>query len=215
MSQKEPFSDEDVEAIFNATQFVTDRGKIGQQNARELLVFCYVLRYSGLRKSDAVGLETSSLVRRPGDRDNFSLHVYMRKTKKWVFVPIPSGDILGKPDVAAALHSLPLKQGRYFFGGGKSTLRCNIATWDARLSHLFALVEKHGVKLSVHPHAHRFRHTFAARLLEKGMDVRDVAEFLGDTVAVVLKHLRQIHIKTTGDGGRKVEACDGRWVHAR
>ena len=49
---KEPFSDEDVDAIFEATRFVTDRGKTGQFNSKELLVFCYVLqicRLSDLR----------------------------------------------------------------------------------------------------------------------------------------------------------------------
>jgi hypothetical protein len=34
---KEPFSDEDVEAIFEATQLVTDRGKTGRFNSKELL----------------------------------------------------------------------------------------------------------------------------------------------------------------------------------
>jgi integrase len=183
---KEPFTDEDVEAIFAATSKITDgHRRTGQQNARELLVFVYVLRYSGLRISDVVTLEAAALVPRPGDPGNYSLHVYMKKTKKWVFIPIPSGDLPGYPDVAKALRSLPIKQGKYFFLGGKGTLKANKTSWQTRLKTLFAAVDQ---PLSVHPHPHRFRHTFAARLLEMGMDVRDVAELLGDSLAVVLKH---------------------------
>jgi integrase len=115
----------------------------------------------------------------------------MKKTRKWVFIPIPSGaeDVPGQPDVAAALQSLPLKQGKYFFlAGTTDKSRRSTAPWYARMVHLFDLVAQHGVRLSVHPHPHRFRHTYAARLLELGMDVRDVAELLGDSVGVVLKH---------------------------
>lgn len=191
---KEPFSEEDVNAICECTTLVTDGRQAGQQNARELLLFCYVLRYSGLRISDVVKLEAANLVKRPGDPDNYSLHVFQKKTRKWVYIPIPSGenDLPGHPDVAGALKSLPLKQGKYLFLGGKGTLRCNVSSWRNRLTRLFRLTEetlaKRGRSLSVHPHPHRFRHTFAAWLLEHGMDVRDVAEFLGDTVAVVVKH---------------------------
>src|SRR5260370_18245018 len=112
----------------------------------------------------------------------------MKKTKKWVFIPIPSGDIPGEPDVAAVLKSLPLKKGKCYFLSGDPAKRSSTNSWWQRSSDLFDLVAEKGYTLSVHPHPHRFRHTFAARLLERGMDVRDVAEFLGDTVAVVLKH---------------------------
>lgn len=185
---KEPFSDDDVQAIFDATALVTDRGKTGKQNAKELLVFLYVLRFAGLRISDATKLDITNLVPRPGDPDNYSLHVYMQKTKKWVFVPIPSGDIPGQPNVAKELLSLPLKQGKYFFKSGTAQLATDTGNWALRLTHLFDLVRENGVTLSVHPHPHRFRHTFAARLLENGMDIRDVAEILGDTVKVVIAH---------------------------
>jgi integrase len=185
---KEPFSDGDVTAIFKAVKWVTDRNKSGQQNAKELLVFCYVLRYSGLRISDAVKLEQSSLVPRPGDPENYALHVFMKKTKKWVYIPIPSGDIPGEPDVAAALRSLPLKHAKYFFFGGTGTPKTNETSWSNRLTRLFGIVQKRGLKLSVHATPHRFRHTFAARLLQSGMTTRDVAEYLGDTEEVVRTH---------------------------
>ena len=203
---KEPFSDDDVDAIFNATQFVTDRGKTGQFNSKELLVFCNVLRHSGLRISDATKLEKANLVPRPGDPKNYSLHVFQQKTKKWAFIPIPSGDIPGAPNVAALLQSLPLTEGKYFFLGGKLVLASNVKSWAERLRKLFRIAEEKYGPLSVHPHPHRFRHTFAARLLEQGMDVRDVAEFLGDTVAVVVKHYAKFTAK-------QQEIAAQRWKH--
>jgi integrase len=192
---KEPFSDDDLEKIFAATRFITDRGKTAQFNSKELLVFCYVLRYSGLRISDATKLESASLVPRPGDAKNSSLHVFQQKTNKWVFIPIPSGDIPGVPNLAALLQSLPLTRERYFFLGGQCVLRSNVKSWAERLTKLFRVANEKFGPLSVHAHPHRFRHTFAARLLEQGMDVRDVAEFLGDTVAVVLKHYAKFTTK--------------------
>jgi integrase len=176
---EDPFSDDDAQAILDACNLVGDsHGKLGQQNAKELLVFCYVLRYSGLRISDAVMLTESCLVPRPGDARNFALAVYQKETKKLVYIPIPSGDIPNCPDVAAALRSLPIKQGRYFFNGSGPNVRRNTNAWHARMVKLFDLVST--------PHV--FRHTFAARLLEREMDIRDVAEFLGDTIEVRTKH---------------------------
>jgi integrase len=45
-----------------------------------------------------------------------------------------------------------------------------------------------GKTFSVHPHPHRFRHTFCARLLQAGVSLRTVASYLGDTEEVVRKH---------------------------
>jgi hypothetical protein len=64
---KEPFSDEELQAICSRTEFVSDghgfrTKRMGQQNARELLVFVWVLRYTSLRISDAVMLERNQLV---------------------------------------------------------------------------------------------------------------------------------------------------------
>jgi len=38
------------------------------------------------------------------------------------------------------------------------------------------------------PHPHRFRHTFVRILLEHGVSPRDVAELIGDTEEMVLRH---------------------------
>jgi integrase len=51
--------------------------------------------------------------------------------------------------------------------------------------HFAAMFKRAGVK----GHAHLFRHTFAVSLLEQpGKTLQDVADALGDTLAVVQKH---------------------------
>jgi integrase len=187
---KDPFSDEDVAEILNHIKYITNGGKTDQLNAQQVLAFVLALRYSGLRISDAVKLDADNLVNRPGKDSLYSLRVFMKKTSKWVYIPIPSGEIPGAPNVAKVLQALPLIHGRFLFYDATETSHDKRMTnsWYERLSHLFGLVEEHGVRLSVHPHPHRFRHTYAARLLEMGMDVRDVAEYLGDSVSIVLKH---------------------------
>ena len=65
--------------------------------------------------------------------------------------------------------------------------------WHRRLNRLRDLCRPWKSK----PHPHRFRHTFARILLQKPeVTVRDVAELLGDTEHMVLRHY-------------------GAWVHER
>jgi integrase len=45
-----------------------------------------------------------------------------------------------------------------------------------------------GKSFSIHPHPHRFRHTFCASLLQAGVSLRTVASYIGDTEEVVRKH---------------------------
>src|ERR1041385_7915423 len=64
---KEPFSDLELEYIYKATELKTaGHGfkvkRVGQQNSWEVLVFMWVLRYTGLRISDVVRMETNQLV---------------------------------------------------------------------------------------------------------------------------------------------------------
>lgn len=67
LDPKEPLSDLEVDYIYKATQLKTDGHgfkvkRTGQQNAWEVLVFIWTLRYTGLRISDVVRLERAQLV---------------------------------------------------------------------------------------------------------------------------------------------------------
>jgi integrase len=132
--------------------------------ARQALL---LMRWSGLRISDAVNLERSRL---HGD----NLLVYQTKTGGPVFVPLPH--------VAEALRSMPdgmNPNARYFFrSGGKP--RAAIEYWSSQLRKLFKLADirnADGTPKRCHPHM--LRHTFAVRNLESGMPLEEVSTLLG------------------------------------
>jgi hypothetical protein len=64
---KERFSDTDLTYIYRASEHVTDGKGFGKKrtatvNGFEDLVFVWVMRYTGLRISDVVALDTDNLV---------------------------------------------------------------------------------------------------------------------------------------------------------
>jgi hypothetical protein len=125
---KEPFCDQDVWFVYSASGEVTDgRGgkkqRKGTQNGYEDYVFTLVLRYTGLRISDVCALEGIQLVPFRFGIWEYAISCNPIKTattraKNHVLIPIPSGNLSGHPNVVAALQSLPLKHGRFFFLGG-------------------------------------------------------------------------------------------------
>jgi len=205
---KEPFSDQELEYIFKAIELKTDGHgfkvkRTGQPNAREILVFIWTLRYTGLRISDVVRMERRQLV--PFDAYGYThaLWCHPMKTKEqrevnFVNIPIQAGNLPGHPNLVKALQELPERQGRHFFWGGKGKLRTSITSWRSRVNDIFKLAEdlmekdgwpmKNGTHFAERPHPHKFRHTFAATLLQVGVPLRIVAQYLGDTEQTVRKH---------------------------
>lgn len=56
--------------------------------------------------------------------------------------------------------------------------------WRDNLKKVFKLAGPFAER----PHHHRFRHTFARILLQKGVTIADVAELIGDKEEVVRRH---------------------------
>ena len=130
-----------------------------------MLAFVYVLRYAGLRISDAAGLAKDRLTA----EGNLLLHT-QRKTRVPVFVPLP-------PFVVAALRNQAAQSVHpdYFFWTGVGTIESVCASWKRTMYRIFELASVKG------GHAHRFRDTFAVSLLLKGVPLEDVAELFGHT----------------------------------
>ncbi len=210
---KEPFSDQDLWFVYSASGEVTDgKGgknlRTGTQNGYEAYVFALVMRYTGLRISDVCALEGLQLVPFRFGIWEYAISCNPIKTantkqNNHVLIPIPSGNLPGHPNVVAALQRLPLKHGRFFFLGGGPVPEKGTAEWKKRLQHatngwreritrLFAIAERmmkaEGKSFSVHPHPHRFRHTFCAWMLQMGMSTRAVAEYIGDTEETLRSH---------------------------
>lgn len=200
---KQPFSDEELDYIYTATKYRHKgtgfelRPASQMRQAHEDLVFVWTLRYTGLRiTSDVAPLTASNLV--PFDCDGYSHAIACHPTKtnnttndgNFVHIPIPNGNFPDHPNLTKALLELPLKRGRFFrFNPDTKT---KTASWRHRIVELLRLTETmmaaDGKAFSEHPHPHKFRHTFAARLLQAGVPIRIVAQYLGDTEATVRKH---------------------------
>jgi integrase len=133
-----------------------------------LLTFILVLRYSGLRISDAALLRSSAL---NGDK----LFLHMAKTGEPVFVPLP-------PELVTLLKESETRNG-YYFVAGSERMETVTNNWRKRLATLWKRVGIQG------GHPHRFRDTFAVELLLAGVDIKTVSILLGHaSVKVTEKH---------------------------
>lgn len=158
-----PFSPQEVKQIFEACANFRIRGSYGRDNPTRVTAFVAVLRYGGLRISDAAGLEQCRVT--PDGK--LFLH-QQHKTKVPVYVPLP-------PFAVEALreHARRSINPRYFFWTGVGTLESAACSWKRTLYRIFGLAHVEG------GHAHRFRDTFAVDLLLHDVPLENVSELLG------------------------------------
>jgi integrase len=204
---KEPFSELELSYIYRAARELPTGVGVNTaclpQRVKELLAFVLTLRYTGLRISDVTQLTVDQF--QDFQHGGFTHAVWCapkktrgKKAVNFVHIPIPV-------DVAKALDVLTRtpKHGRYFFNAGSGEESSARYTWQRKLWSLFQRAEKmmeadriegHIDKsgklthFAEHPTPHKFRHTFAATLLQGGAPIRLVAQFLGDTEETVRKH---------------------------
>jgi site-specific recombinase XerD len=165
-----PFTSEEMVRILAAVdQYSEEMPSTGKENARRIRALVLLLRYSGMRIGDAVGL---SVDRIKGNR----LFLYTQKTG------VPINAIL--PDVVLkVLEATPRVTEKYFFWSGIGKLDSIVRSWQTRLRRLFGLA-----KVS-DGHAHRFRETFAVDLLLAGVPIERVSVLLGhQSVRITEKH---------------------------
>jgi site-specific recombinase XerD len=149
------FDDAQYELLLMASKSYAD-GVVNSDAWRARLhAMLRLLRWSGLRISDAVTLDSSHL---KGNR----IVKRMIKTGHWVNVLIP-------PDVAAEVRALG---GPRYFGDFVGDLETVTKDWWDRISKLAG---KCGVKAT----PKMFRHTFAVRFLEAHGRIEDLQKALG------------------------------------
>jgi integrase len=135
-----------------------DKETLGQKSYALVMV----MRHSGLRISDTLLLSPDKL-------DGNKLFLYMKKTGEPVSVWVPNV-------VVGALKALPpARNGRYFWSRSTNELESVRKAWGDVFKNIF----RRAGPFSSKPHAHRFRHTFAAGLLQRGVPLDDVAILLG------------------------------------
>jgi integrase len=154
---------------FTADQLSKLRGAAGT----DLLAFL-LLRWTGLRGSDAVGLHWGEI-----DWASKEINRLTQKRRKRVIVPI-------HPELQFVLETEyaqrdPHVEERVLLNPntGKPYTRPRL------YERMLALGRRAGV-LDAHPH--RFRDTFAVDMLARGASPYDVAKLLGDTIETIEKH---------------------------
>jgi integrase len=230
IEQKDPFREIEEAYIYQAADLVPDgkgfrNRRTGQRNAIEDRIFAWTLRHTGLRVCDVTQLDVSQLVEFKNGRFTHAIYCNPQKTKKknsnFVHIPIPNAHFadLGFPDLVSALISLPLKHGKYFFLGGgplpargteewKKRVKQAASRWEGRMNRLFRiarqLMGEDGLDFENPPHAHRFRHTFASRLLRKGATTRAVAKFLGDAEQTITNHYSKFCLTAQNEAAQEL-----------
>jgi integrase/recombinase XerD len=157
----DPFSAADVAAMLAACESLgpdaDPRADTWRHRAKALVL---LFLYTGLRVSDVAQLQWSRLDRKTG--------YYVLRTEK-NHVPLK---LRLPPAVWSALAQLPRRGPRVFGQDGERHTTEN---------QIRVTLNRIGTIAKLHVHPHRFRDTFAARLLEKGAALRTVQLLLGHT----------------------------------
>jgi integrase len=163
-----PYTREEVVRILAACDTI---GRISYERLRARATIL-LLRYTVLRIADVALLEKDRV-------QDGEINVRTAKTGAVVWLPV-------HPELQAALDALPAPRGSaespFFFWSGNGAKESMVRAAERTLSAVFLKSEVSGA------HAHRFRHTLATELLEKGWTYEDVAEVLGNSAAIVRKH---------------------------
>jgi len=176
VANKIPFTDEELRRIIAGCDALAevrwwngkDEGAWTGEDAKD---FIWTLTYTGLRISDVALFDVKRL---------YGNEVFLRAKKS-------GGDVFAYiPDwLRERLVERSQARGSILFATGESRrLETVTNTWRRRLNRVFELVGHFEEK----PTPHRFRHTFARILLQRGVPVADVADLLGDNENTVREH---------------------------
>ena len=176
VANKAPFTDAELERIITACDtlgavtWINEQGH-GAWTGEDTKDFIWTLAYTGLRISDVAFFDIKRL---------HGNEVFLRAKKNGgdVFAYIPDW-LRDRLIQRSKVHGSML-----FIVGPSRRLETVTNTWRRRLERVFRLAGPFEEK----PTPHRFRHTFARILLQRGVPVADVADLLGDDEATVREH---------------------------
>ena len=174
-ANKAPFTDDEVKRIMVACDVVNIEWKnetgLGVWTGEDLKDLIWLMLYTGFRISDAT---LFSMKRLHGDQ----VFVRAKKNGGDVFAYIP--DWLRK-----RLQARAERYGdRPFIVARSDRLETITNIWRRRLAKAFDVAGPFEEPAT----PHRFRHTFARILLQRGVPVADVADLLGDDEKTVRQH---------------------------
>jgi site-specific recombinase XerD len=159
----------------------------------------YVLRYTGLRISDACfNFDPRSLVKRTIEGEQAYCYYLpnQQKTGEPVFIVI-------QPDVAEYIINAPRLTEQFAFYDPEGT---DLEPKKKQIEHKHYLETVSGVS-NIHPH--RFRDTFAVYLLQHDVDIRAVSRMLGHTDIATTRKYYEHWVK--GDQLKAIKTMMGTW----
>jgi integrase len=185
VQKKYGMSSEEEQQFMDAALHYDNHIGVTRESAHEVYAFALVLRWTGLRISDAIVLHDTQLVPRASG-EGWAISIHQQKTKELVYIPIPD-------EVQQALVRLPFKgtQGgkRFWFWTGVGDVKTVKNGWYKRIILVKEDVEKKGFKFLHKVSPHTFRHTFSISHLNAGTDIKFVSRWLGHkSITVTEKH---------------------------
>jgi integrase/recombinase XerD len=170
-----PLARADMLKLLAACEACVQKSKkrTAKANVLRLKTLVLLMRYSGIRISDAVALTTDRF-------DGNRLFLYTQKTGVPVYTVLPEA-------VLRALEMTPKVTTENYFWSGESKLTSITGLWERRIKKLFELA---GVsKAQSNAVSHRFRDTYAVELLLAGVPIERVSILLGhQSVRITEKH---------------------------
>jgi integrase/recombinase XerD len=151
-----PFTEEEFRKLLAASDQIQPKGVHSWDTPKRIRAFLLLLRYSGLRRTDAVGLHRDRIT-------DGKLFLYTQKTGVPVRIPLPQFVIDAMEEV---------RKGEYYFWSGNGNIKSATSAWD----RAFRRVTK---RAGVQGHFHMFRDTFAVELLLAGVPLDQVSVLLG------------------------------------
>lgn len=174
-ANKAPFTDEEINRIIAACDEVKVEWKnetgTGEWTGEDLKDLIWLMLYTGFRISDATLFSIKRL-------HNDQVFVRAKKNGGDVFAYVPDW-------LQGRLRARVARFGdRPFIVARSDRLETITNIWRRRLTKAFEAAGS----FDETPTPHRFRHTFARILLQKGVPVADVADLLGDDEKTVREH---------------------------
>lgn len=153
-----------------------DSADLTPQQNQETRVATELMRWAGMRISDAHKFNESEIVRNETG-NGWNADFIQKKTKRRCVTPLPD-------HLVAVLNALPgqMKNGKKYF------FTCTYTALRMRVDALAERAQKD--KPFAHPFSpHCLRHTFAIQHINVGTDVKLISKWLGhESVAVTLEH---------------------------